>query len=170
MNLETLFDDLEAQLSRKEDLRITSFQTLTDARRVRLHIGGEQQFSLVAPILGEDFVAGFDEKTANWMCAAQTQVARIDFDPADDPELPKLRRQSATLAEFLNAMPLPAAASIGLTDGRSQSVVLLEATAKLLFVTPASGSKAVAYSLDALRFICLIEASDRIELQEWSAR
>ena len=95
MNLETLFDDLEAQLSRKEDLRITSFQTLTDARRVRLHFGGEQQFSLVAPILGEDFVAGFDEKTANWMCAAQTQVARIDFDPADDPELPKLRKTQA---------------------------------------------------------------------------
>ena len=170
MNLETLFDDLEAQMAPKTDSRITNLQTLAEVRRVRLRFSSEEQFSLVAPILGDDFVAGFDEQTANWMCAAQTKVARIDFEHDDDPDLPKLRRQSATLVEFLNAMPLPAAAFIGMSDGRSQGVVLLEATAKLLFVQPALGAIATAHSLAALRFICLIEVTDRNELQEWSSR
>jgi hypothetical protein len=170
MNLETVFDDLEAQLACSANSRITSLQKLFEVRRVRLHFGGEQQFSLIAPILGDDFVAGFEEQTGNWMLAAHAHLARIDFDHADDHELPKLRRQSATLSDFLKSMPMPAAASLGLTDGRSQGAVLLEATAKWLFVQPASEAVATAHSLESLRFICLLEAIDRSELQEWSAR
>lgn len=168
MNLETLIDDLEAQFDADARKRITTSKAIQDARRLRIWIDDEANFSLVAPILGLDFIAGFDERTADWICLIQCNVSRMQFEASQDLELPKLRRQKVTVEEFITCMPLPAAVVLGNKNGEQIRASAIDANGDLLFLRPQKAALAEAVSFSSLNWFRLIEFADRCDLQEWS--
>jgi hypothetical protein len=169
MNLETIFDDLEAHL--KADRTIdTSHAVSTDqARRLRVELTDSSIHHLVAPILGCDFLAGLDEYSANWFCVNFSCLSEIRFDVSDDLELPTLRIQEITFEKFLKAMKLPIAVQIKTRGSAVKALAVLAIRNSLMCARGPSGST-IAHSLQAVEFIQIIEYSDRNDLKEWSNR
>lgn len=165
MNLDAILDDLEAQL-RAESLEEGGVPLrLDETTRVVVRQAAELSFSLVAPILGQDFVSGFDEATASWLIIHTPQTVDLVFEKAPDPDLPKLRRRSIRLADFLLQLELPAAIQFQTTDRQVHSATLIHVEGELLFI-----DRARAIGMRTPLNLRLLELTDKNELQEWRAR
>jgi hypothetical protein len=169
MNLETIFEDLEAQLKADAPIDLSNAVSTERARRLRVELTDHSIHHLVAPILGCDFVAGFDEYSANWFFANFSCLSEIRFDASDDLELPILRKQEITFEKFLKSVKLPMAVQIKTRGSAVKALAVLAIKDSLMFARGPSGST-MAHSLHAVEFIQIIESSDRNELQEWSNR
>ena len=169
MNLETIFDDLEAQLRPCRPDGDAHLLSIAETRRVSIRLADQTIHHVVAPILATDFVAGFDENSANWFCASFAHIAELRFHEVHDLELPKLRKQAVTLEEFLRALKLPMAIQLKALGCPLQALAVLAVKDSLVFARGQRG-EVVARSLRSTEFIQIIESSDRNELQEWSNR
>jgi hypothetical protein len=165
MNLEAIMDDIDAQLRLENAEPDRERNVIDEIRRVMVRQSREQVFSLVAPILGHDFVSGFDESTANWLCLQSFQIEDLRFESEADMTLPKLRRRSICLADFLQELPKPTAIQLQLADLRVVNTAFTHVEGEFLFV---GNSRAI--SLRSLLSLRLLESTDLNELQEWRDR
>lgn len=76
------------------------------ARSIQL-VTGNKTVTLVAPIIGLDFVAGLDSTLADWVCFAMKNILRISKIESNDDELPLLRFQPIPLTDFIKTIERP---------------------------------------------------------------
>ena len=151
MNPETFFEECESQFvddNRCHELR----KYFASCNRLSLRVCGTE-FSLVAPILGSDFVVGFCEKRASWMCLGKNKVTLVRFVADADSQLPKLRIRTTSFSEpsFVAAVT---AADRGL----------------FYFKLPGLHEPLSALGLEVLDWLMLLESQDSSALEEWRDR
>lgn len=165
MNLDAIMDDIDAQLRLENAEPNRERNALAETRRVLVRQSRELAYSMVAPIIGQDFVSGFDEASANWLCLHSAQIEELRFENDKDLTLPKLRHRSICLADFLQEFPKPTAIQLQFADLRIVNTALIQVDGEFIFV---GGSRAV--SVRSLLSLRLLESTDVHELQDWRAR
>lgn len=165
MNLDAIMDDLEAQLRAESNEMLIGPLGLEKVNKVVVQQVAELSFNLVAPILGLDFVSGFDEISSNWLLVHSAQVAELRFETVPDPELPTLRRRAIRFADFITELERPVAIQYQMPDRRIHSATLTHLEGELLFT---DGLRAIG--IRAPLNLRLLEVTDKNELQEWRTR
>lgn len=169
MNSETFFEELESQLL--EDRRCLEWQKhIASSNRLSLRVAGVE-FSLVAPILGRDFVVGFCERRTAWMCFGKHKVSLLRFVADADSQLPKLRIRSSSLIEFVGEMKPPFAAELKPT-GEPAFITAITAAEQgfIYFKPPGQHEPLSALGLKILDWLIIIESPDANALSEWRNR
>jgi hypothetical protein len=167
MTLEALFEDLDASLERS--CPITANQITAKANHLAVIARNQMRFSLVAPIVAKDFVAGLDEQTADWLCILKSQIAELRFSSDADASLPTTRTRALKLEQFLGDMPMPISVSLKTAQPAVRFAAIVAIGDGLLFLR-ARNEQVVAIGIDSIEFLRIIETADRNELQEWCAR
>ncbi|MBP6043778.1 MAG: hypothetical protein KA500_04635 [Rhodoluna sp.] len=169
MTLESLIEDLEAGFERI--CTVTAKQITATANRLTIAATDQTQFSLVAPILATDFIAGLDEQTADWLCIQKSKISevRFNFDAANAADLPTLRARELKLEQFLSEMPMPISVAIKTSSPRLRLAAIVAVSDGLLFLRDRS-QLPTAIGLDSVEFLRIIETADKNELQEWLGR
>jgi hypothetical protein len=169
MNPETFFEELESQ-----------FVVDNHCHGLRKHLAGcnglwcrisGTEFSLVAPILGHDFVVGFCEKRAAWMCLCKTKASLIRFVADADLQLPKLRIRTTSFSDFIVELKPPFAAEIKPTGEPSFVAAVTGADHGLVyFKLPGMHQPLSALGLENLDWLMLAESKDSAALEDWRDR
>lgn len=169
MNPETLFEELESQFfdhNRCHELR----KYVASCNRLSLRVAGNE-FSLVAPILGSDFVVGFCEKRASWMCFGKNKVTLVRFVSDADSQLPKLRNRTSSFSDFIDEMKPPFAAELKPAGEPSFVAAVTAADHGLVyFKLPGLHEPLSALGLEVLDWLMLLESKDSSALEEWRDR
>lgn len=169
MNLDTLFDDFESQLTEPNTCFVNQ-ALLASCNRVNLR-SGDEELSLIAPILGTDFVAGFHEQRASWMCIGTARLSVANFAIDGDSQLPKLRKRSVLLEHFIAEMNPPFAVEFKVSAQPSFCGALTEVANGFAFYRAAQRSLGVnAVSLAALDWLSIVEVKDASDVSEWQNR
>jgi hypothetical protein len=172
MNLETLFEDLEAQLVEVNHCFETQ-NRLAKCNRLRLQVDAED-LVLIAPILGSDFVAGFHERRGAWMCVGLPKASVLNFSIEEKSKLPKLRRRAVKFENFITEMNPPFSAQFKPTGRAGFAGVLVAIENSMVYFTEtraAATSKAVtAIDLSALDWLAALEDKDSADVSEWRDR
>lgn len=169
MTLEALFEDLEAGFER--NCPVTASQITTAANRLTIAASDQTQFSLVAPILATDFIAGLDEQTADWLCIQKSKIAEVRFnvDTSSGADLPTLRARDLKLEQLLSQMPMPISVAIKTSSPALRQVAIIAVSEGLLFLRDRS-EQVTAIGLHSVEFLRIIETADKNELQDWLGR
>lgn len=169
MTQEAFFQDLEAQF--EIDKRcLETRRRLALCTRLRLTVAN-QEFRLAAPILGSDFVVGFDGQRSAWMCFGKSKFSFLRFEVDEDPQLPRLRKRAATFENFIGEMNPPFAAEFKPSGLPSFAAALTGAEDGLAFYRASDNSKSLsAIALASLDWLAILEAQDAQELSEWRNR
>lgn len=106
MNLDDLFEDLEAQF---DGYLATSKQSgwLERSHLMRVWHRGGQITELAAPILGNDFVAGMALGANDFRLIRLEAALRISLVELANSDVPAGRRVPVDTPEFLERLPLP---------------------------------------------------------------
>ena len=121
MELDDLFGDLEAQFENK--LEHGSWNTNCKKLQIRNCFGAHAE--LIAPIIGEDFIAGLDTLTGDWVCFEIQIVTQIRQRSEDDDDLPLLRNQSIDFKTFIATIDRPIRLTAIDRNGKSTAFNLL---------------------------------------------
>jgi hypothetical protein len=169
MNPETFFEELESQFV--DDNRCHGLRKhFAGCNRLWFRVSGTE-FSLVAPILGHDFVVGFCEKRAAWMCLGKTKVSLLRLVADADSQLPKLRIRTTSFIDFINEMNPPFAAEIKPTGEPSFVAAVIGAYCGLVyFKLPGLHQPLSALGLETLDWMMLTESQDSSALEAWRDR
>lgn len=169
MNPETFFEELESQFV-DDHLCHGLRKHIAGCNRLSLRVC-ETEFSFVAPILGHDFVVGFCEKRAAWMCLGKNKVALVRFVADADLQLPKLRIRTTSFTDFIGELKPPFAAEIK-PSGESSFVAAVTGAdhGLIYFKLPGLNQHHSAIGLEALDWLMLIESQDSSALEEWRDR
>jgi hypothetical protein len=172
MNLDALFEDLESQFL--EPNHCFEMQTLL-AKRNRLTFRiDDEELVLIAPILGSDFVAGFHERRAAWICAGLPKASVLKFAIDRDSRLPKLRRRAVKLEDFVGEMNPPFAAQFKPTGQSCFDAVLIAIENSIAYFklpSPQGGqSEMTAIAISALDWLGIVEAKDSADVNQWRSR
>jgi hypothetical protein len=169
MNPETFFEELESQFAvdnRCHGLR----KHFAKCNRLSLRVS-DAEFSLVAPILGHDFVVGLCEKRAAWMCLGKTKASLLRFFTDADSQLPKLRIRTTSFSDFINEMNPPFAAEIKPTGEPSFVAAVTGADHGLVYLKlPGLHQPLSALGLENLDWLMLAESKDSAALEDWRDR
>jgi hypothetical protein len=169
MNPETFFEELESQFvdtNHCHKLR----KHFAGCNRLSLRVAGNE-FSLVAPILGHDFVVGFCEKRAAWMCLGKNKVSLLRFVTDVDSQLPKIRIRTNSFSDFIVELKPPFAAEIKPSGEPSFVAALTGADHGLVyFKLPGLNQPNSAMGLENLDWLMLVESQDSSALEEWRDR
>jgi hypothetical protein len=107
MNLDGLFEDLEAQFDAELNI-VTPRQRFESSNLVTIwNVAGGTATQLAAPILGVDFVAGMVLGANCFRLNMLPIVARMELSTLQNADIPKCRFVSVTAIEFLERLPLP---------------------------------------------------------------
>ena len=87
------------------DQRLFDFVANTHILQVRTHT--HPCVSLIAPIIGSDFIAGIDDQSGRWVCIAQSSVESLVAQTQPESQLPLVRNHPGGLSEFLAKLPTP---------------------------------------------------------------
>lgn len=150
MNLDYVFEDLEAQFAAEReaapDLAVNSLRfSWLDSNVLNVQLCQGQQHRLIAPMFGKDFVAGLIAGSDRLLILANAAILRLTFET--QPRLPPVRLLDCKVSDFLNQFEIPAAVlwrqanqvaehSGFLVDAREGFVFLAEAGAPLPFALP----------------------------------
>ena len=172
MNLDALFEDLESQFV--EPNHCFEMQArLAKSNLLTMRIDGEE-LPLIAPILGEDFVAGYHEQRAAWICVGIPKAAEMKFSIDRDSRLPKLRRRAVKLEEFISEMNPAFAAKFKPVGQPCFDAVLVAIEDSLAYFkrpNVRSGEPEVtAIALAALDWLGIVEAKDLTDVTQWRSR
>ncbi len=169
MNPETFFEELESQFV--ENNRCLEPQKhIAGCNRILLRISGSE-FSLVAPILGGDFVVGFCEKRAAWMCIGKQKLSLMRLVEVADAQLPRLRTRTSSLDDFIVELQPPFAAELKPSGEPAFTAVVTAAELGLVyFKRPGLHEPHSAIGLERLEWLVLIESHDSTALAEWRDR
>lgn len=169
MNLETLFEDIEASVLEPGQTQNEILQNLHTANRLEVVTNSSTVFQLVAPIVGADFFAGLDERDGNWVCIAFAQIQRARFSKDPDAELPKLRFQKVNLEAFL--MPNGERIAIAFKAQRApieKALVSAINHGQIWFQNQVQAITAAP--LASIEWLQIIDFSDSTDLDEWLNR
>jgi hypothetical protein len=106
MNLESLFEDFEAQLAAEES-RTAPTDTLDATNLVRIYWCDGGFIDLVAVLLGQDFIAGMALLSKDWRLIALSAADRIEFCELVGVEMPTIRFFEGSRLSFLERLPMP---------------------------------------------------------------
>jgi hypothetical protein len=106
MNLESLFEDFEAQLA-AEELNSTPADRLDATNLVRIYWSDGGFIDLVAALLGHDFIAGMSILSKNWQLIGLEAAERVEFCEIVGVEIPEIRFFEGDRLNFLDRLPLP---------------------------------------------------------------
>jgi hypothetical protein len=147
MNLESIFEDFEAQLAAEESAaeQVGSLDA-TNLARVYSSDGGFTD--LVAVLLGSDFVAGMALLSREWRLIGLASVERIEFCELVGADMPVLRFFEGSRLDFLERLPLP----ISITwrfrgSGQMQRGILVDFKGECCFVEVLSSSTPIGVPL-----------------------
>lgn len=172
MNLDTLFEDLESQLVDVNHCREKQ-AILAKCNRVHLQIEGED-LRLIAPILGADFVAGFHERRAAWMCIGMPKASVMSFSIDEKSKMPRLRKRSVKFENFIAELHPPFSAQFKPSGRDSFAGVLVATENSTVYLTEtsrAAAAKAVtAIDLAALDWLAVLEDKDSKDVGDWRGR
>ena len=87
------------------------FNFVADAQRLELRTHTHPCVSLVAPLIGSDFVAGINEQSGRWLCVRQSEIVSLIAHHQDD--FPACRFHSGSLIDFMMQLPTPTRMLIG---------------------------------------------------------
>ena len=110
MNFDPLFEDLEARFSASEAIANQGFSLaeLAQATSIELVLQNGSRQTLIAPVLGQSFVAGVNPDSPNWLVVPLKAIRSMGFVFDSTPSLPALQISQALLHEHLELLPLPA--------------------------------------------------------------
>lgn len=126
MEFQTLFEDLENKFVG------TKYDWMREVNCLGITTIDQKHFVLLAPIIGVDFVAGFDKHNADWMLLALEQVSCLAPLQDLDEELPLLRQQDASLGEFIRGLRRPVRLAIAYSNHEDAAFNLLDCDEKFL--------------------------------------
>ena len=111
MNLDSVFEDLEAQFSAQNEalpevaIQAKRFVWLeANVLVVRLASAQLRQHCLIAPIMGADFVAGLLPHKNQWLMIPTCSIAKLTFET--QPNLPTVRLLEANATDFVNQLQI----------------------------------------------------------------
>lgn len=169
MNPETFFEELESQFVGDNKCHALR-KHIAKCNRLLLRFS-DGEFSLVAPILGHDFVVGFCEKRATWMCLGKTKASPLRFVIDADSQLPKLRIRTTSFSDFIVELKPPFAAEIKPTGEPSFVAAVIAADHGLVyFKLPGLHQQISASGLENLDWMMLAESQDSAALEDWRDR
>lgn len=169
MNPETFFEELESQFV-DDNLCHGLRKHIAGCNRLSIRVCGTES-SLVAPILGHDFVVGFCEKRAAWMCLGKNKVSLLRFNADAGSQLPKLRIRTTLFSDFIVELKPPFAAEIKPSGDPSFVAAVTGADHGLIyFKLPGLNQPHSAVGLEALDWLMLVESQDSSALEEWRDR
>ena len=169
MTQEAIFQDLEAQFA--SDNRCFEIRRqLALCTSLQLTVAN-QEFQLAAPILGSDFVVGFDGQRSAWMCFDKSKLSRLRFEVDEDQQLPKLRKRTGAFENFVSEMNPPFAAEFKPSGSPGFAAALTGAEGGLAFYRTSGDWKPLsAIALASLDWLAILEAQDAQELSDWRNR
>lgn len=169
MNNEALFEELESQFTQNQGCQRSNL-LLANSNRIVIRTAGVE-VSLVAAILGEDFVVGLCEKRASWMCFGKQRISLLRFEEVADSQLPKLRFRSTTFCDFILELKPPFFAEIKVVGEVSFVAAVTGAEQGLVFFKlPGLHEPQSAVGRDQIDWLLAIEPQDSVALEEWSNR
>ena len=160
MNLDDLFEDLEAQF----DGYLTAAKPSGGLQRchlMRVLHGGGQVTELAAPILGHDFVAGMALGVNVFRLIRLEAVARISLVELANSDVPAGRHVPLETVEFLERLPLPFSVQwqpIG--DHLPETVTVLDLLGQTLLVESGKSSSYQLLPLAALAHLEFIDVEN----------
>jgi len=111
MNLDSVFEDLEAQFaaqdqSSAEPSRQTQRFAWLESNLVLVQLGAEgtHQHRLIAPMIGADFVAGLLPTQNQWLMIPTCSITRLTFET--QANLPAVRLLEVGATDFLNQLQI----------------------------------------------------------------
>jgi hypothetical protein len=169
MTQEAFFEELEQQFVAENPCSELKQQL---SRCTTLHLlVGNRSFQLLAPILGADFVVGFDVQTGAWMCFAKSRLLIMRFARDAEAHMPKLRIRATCLEQFLQELSLPTAAEFKPIGQPGFSAALIRVESDLAFFRePDKLASISAVSISSLEWLAIFESSDARELSDWRER
>ena len=169
MNPETFFEEFESQFV-DDNLCHGLRKNFAGCNRLSLRVFGTE-FSLVAPILGNDFVVGFCEERAAWMCLGKNKLSLVAFVADADSQLPKIRIRTTSLSDFIVEMKPPFVAELKRSDEPSFVASVIGADHGLVYFKPAGLHQPLsALGIEILDWLMLVESQDSSAFEEWHDR
>lgn len=125
-------------------------------QRIEVRTHAHPSVSLVAPILGNNFLAGIEEGSGQWWCIPQLQIVEWQsttfLDEDNEDALPTMRVRDIDLATFLAEVALPIRMQL---DDRVETIAEVKAQ---WLVTLSNRPRLV--SLQQLELVRLLELPD----------
>ena len=172
MNFETIFEDLESQLVEVNHCFETQAR-MAKCNQLRIQFDAEE-LVLIAPILGSDFVAGFHERRGAWMCVGLPNAGVLKFSIDEKSKMPKLRRRTVKLEDFIAEMNPPFSAQFKPTGKAGFAGVLVAVENSMVYFTAAGDGtrlkSVTAIDLTALDWFAALEDKDSADVTEWRGR
>ncbi len=129
---------------------LTDFIGTTTRLRIRTH--AHPSVSLVAPIIGDDFIAGINEASGHWLCLRTHTIESLICETEISPDLPHVRYRPISLALFLREIPMPT--KIQLADRTVVAHAIVDGWIRIFDNEPK------LISIDALEQLQIIESPD----------
>lgn len=162
MHIEDIFEDLEAQFD--AELQKSSRDTFTDnVRAIEVCTLNQVKRDLIAPILGDGFLAGLDVISPIWHVYPNKSLRNVVFHSEIDESLPKMRTVDIDLTTFLDSIPTPCSvrwrihgAIEFLNSGQLHSL-----SGQFLFIYQVGATRPIAVPIVALEQL-VIESVDNL--------
>lgn len=131
-------------------------ETASQTRRISIRTQTHPSVSLVATVLGNDFVAGIEESSGQWWCIPQRQIVEwqstTPFDRDTDETLPAMRIRDIDLARFVGELDLPVRLQL---DDRVETIAAVQAHWLI-----ALANKPRMISLDSVGLLRILDLPD----------
>lgn len=165
MNLETLFEEIESTVLTNNSPRNSNKQKLKSMNRIQIRTADSSAFSLIAPVVGVNFFAGFEEMLGAWVCVSFSKCEQTIFSEDVETELPKLRFQDVKLEDFIMPKHQPVAVVFKAANGVAERALLADVQYdQLWFGDRNSSLKAI--SLETVEWLQILEFSDSTDVTD----
>ena len=89
------------------------FSFVANTQRLTIRTNTHPCVSLIAPIIGNDFVAGIDELSGRWLCISQQHIESLVANTQQGSDLPNCRVHPGGIVDFLASIPTPTRVLVG---------------------------------------------------------
>jgi hypothetical protein len=153
MNLESLFEDFEAQLAAEES-KSTPADSLDATNLVRIYWQDGGFIDLVAVLLGHDFVAGMSLLSKDWRLIGLEAAERVEFCEIVGAEIPEIRFFEGDRLNFLDRLPLPISITWSYeANGQMQRGILIDLKGECCIVEVLNNSSPVGIPLARIQVL-----------------
>jgi hypothetical protein len=153
MNLESLFEDFEAQLAAEES-KSTPVDSLDATNLVRIFWRDGGFIDLVAVLLGHDFVAGMSLLSKDWRLIGLEAAERVEFCEIVGVEIPEIRFFEGDRLHFLDRLPLPISITWSYeANGQMQRGILVDLKGECCIVEVLNNSSPIGIPLARIQVL-----------------
>jgi hypothetical protein len=153
MNLESLFEDFEAQLAAEES-KSTPADSLDATNLVRIYWRDGGFIDLVAVLLGQDFVAGMSLLSKDWRLIGLEAAERVEFCEIVGAEIPEIRFFEGDRLNFLDRLPFPISITWSYeANGQMQRGILIDLKGECCMVEVLNNSSPIGIPLARIQVL-----------------